>query len=194
MPNDNETKKRWRIATWGGEEQRLAAEKIEAQLNLLAADNYEIYEVNYEQQLVIGRHDAPVEQPASGILQFLGQLTPMRPTPNGDGAVPEQPQPEDSSVYTIQGQQTRNLLNGLHAIVMVNSFGDMNGEQRLNKMIQDLFGRAPRIEIEHTIEDVKVFHKKHTEDNCNDPNCLMAQLMERARQKLEAQLVEKPLS
>lgn len=192
MPNDQ--KKRWRVSTWGTSAERLQlAQSIEATLNAMATDNYEIYEVNYEKEIAIGRLDPSHETPAvevSSLGEMLGSLFGRGRSPS---EAPEEAPPQQDPLV-IRGVLTHRLLNGIQAAAMVQAFGDPTGERRIEKMIQELFKQAPRIEVERSIEDVKQYHLHHTKSQCSDPECVHGKLMILAQQRLEAQLSEKPLS
>jgi hypothetical protein len=191
MPDENQ-KKRWKVTTWS-DRVEIAAEagKLESQLNSLADDDYEIYDVQHDRQIVIGRLDKPVElSPPESIGSVLGQLLGRARVVEPQ----EQTFSDPAQQYAIQGTMTPRLLNGIQAVAMVQAFGDPSGEHRLNKMIKDLFSHAPRVEVERTLEDIKAFHEQHMKAECKDPECGTTLLMTKAREKLEAQLGEKPLS
>ena len=192
MPDESQ-KRRWRVNTWSERPEVVQeATRIENALNTLADDNYEIYEVNYERQIAIGRHDAPVEMPrVASLSELLGGVLGRRPPPDSE---PQEAQQAEDPPYTIQGALTARLLNGIHAVGMFQAFGDPTGDKRLDKMVQDLFSRAPRIEVERTIADIQVYHDRHATKECADPECQTHTLMTKAKQKLEAQLQERPLS
>lgn len=191
MPNDQ--KKRWRVSTWGTTpERQQLAQAIETTLNAMATDNYEIYEVNYEKELAIGRldptHDMPTVE-ASSLSEMLGSILGR-----SRAEVPDAPTPPQHDPLVIRGVLTGRLLNGIQAAAMVQAFGDPTGERRIEKMVQELYKQAPRIEVERSIEDIKQYHEHHTKSQCSDPECVHGQLMLKAQQRLEAQLSEKPLS
>src|SRR3989304_6029791 len=217
MPNDEETKKKWRVRTWAPIDRESAvteAEQFENALNELSEEKYEIYEVSFDKRMIVGRLEEeelemppslgtppPMPQGFSLLLQdLLSRRRPSQspqqqepdPTATDDIASPAEP-----PMFVPEGKLTNQFFGCLNTVISAKMDGDPHTEKRVVSLIQHFFKGVPMEEAKKCLSDTAPFPTQHQEARerdgagCGD-ECVLHTVFTLTEEKLKAHLAANP--
>jgi hypothetical protein len=184
-------KKRWLVRTWdvpttmSGVNKTVEAANIEAQLNELAANDYDIHAVDLDQKLVVGRLDD--EKVQSHVFATFGSNAPVQPQPT------EHPSTDSSTEFELMGMHTTELLNNLSSVVAaIRYLPESVVNDRITFLARE-FGRGkPHDEVVKSLDDIKRCHSTHL-SHCS-AGCPRDKVYAMVTKSLQDHLAANPLS
>lgn len=207
--NQKQGKRRWRVSTWAQlpstqkptPEQE--AEQLEAALNRCDALDYDVRDINFEKQFVIGyaregqsnevSAEPPTPPPAlrsifpavpelPDTLRELMERIGSRLTKMGGPAEKQEP------LRPVQGAQTNELLSTLQRLASMNP-DKVTAGRMLDSAINEIFKGMPGHEFSNSIGDIEYcfeMHKKHQDCTTCPLQTVLLLGIERLKAKLAA--------
>jgi hypothetical protein len=203
MPNDEDTKKRWRVLEWGNGTNGIApvgAVGLETVLNRLDEEGYDIYDVDMSRCWVTGRLKPDEVEDGFSLPISIGQLLQREGTEKIVESLRQPSPPTESDAvremreYQIQGIHTPQFMGNLRVVMYAASMGDPYVEQRLTQAIKESLFQISHAELVKTLSDVEFFREHHLKHNCDAPTCTSAKVYDSTIQKLKDRLAANPVS
>lgn len=203
VPIDTRTKKTWQVRTWLHSKES-DAPSLEEMLNDLDANGYEVFEMSFKRNLVVGKlRESLHDEHPLGVGRFVGPvpisevlrdiMNRRRPVEEAVAAEPAQTPGEAPPTpdFHITGSLTHILFGRLNSILTMGQMGDTQTEKRVKETIADLFKiNVPRVEVEKSLTDVQNYyewHVKHRGAPCAE-DCLLEKVFTISKERLQAHL------